>query len=501
MFRYKLQCVIVDNKRNFMKIINYYKIGTLKSIITLGIFLLIFSCKKLIEVDSPFTSTNEANVYSKDGSAASVLTGIYSRISQDDNPMISGLTSVSLFAALSADELTLSDLTQQTYRYYYANDLKTLLTLNIGTANYWNTFYSTIFIANSAIEGLAKSTSLTAAVKQQLLGEAKFIRAFCYFYLVNFFGDVPLALSTNWQINGSLKRSTKVDVYGQIVADLKDAQDLLSSGYLKADALTSTTERTRPTKWAATALLSRVYLYANDWKNAEDQATLIINNKSLYDTIPLNAVFLKNSKEAIWQLQPVGADIQSNTGAGGIFILPPDGPGGATPFYVSSNLTNNFESGDQRKENWLNNVTVGATVYYYPYKYKIGAENVPATEYQMVLRLGEQYLIRAEARTQQGNFSGAAADLNIIRIRAGLNITSANNQPALVSAIQHERQVELFTEWGDRWFNLKRTNTIDAVMSVVTPQKGGAWSTNWQWYPIPLAELTANPNLTQNLGY
>jgi hypothetical protein len=484
-----------------MRIINNFRTCPLKSITAIVIVLLFTGCQKLVEVDSPFTSINEANVYTNDGSAASVLTGLYTRISQQDNPVGTGITSLPIYAALSADELTLSDLTLQTYRYYYANDLKNLLPLVILSADYWNTFYTTIFIANSAIEGLGKSTSLTPAVKQQLVGEAKFIRAFCYFYLVNLFGEVPLALSTNWQINGSLKRSAKADIYVQIVNDLKDAQDLLSTDYLKADVLGATTERTRPTKWAATALLSRVYLYAKDWKNAEDQATLIINNKALYDTIPLNAVFVKNSKEAIWQLQPVSSGTQSNTGAGAIFILPGSGPSNATPFYLSKNLTNSFEPGDQRKTNWVNSVTVGTTTYYYPFKYKIGAVNTSPSEYTMVLRLGEQYLIRAEARAQQGNLSDASADLNAIRNRAGLGNTTANNQSFLLTAIQQERRVELFTEWGDRWFNLKRTNTIDAVMSVASPQKGGSWSTNWQWYPIPLSELAANPHLEQNQGY
>jgi hypothetical protein len=499
LFNYNVELLTTNDIS--MKNINKFYFSPLKSITAIVIVLLFYGCKKLVEVDSPFTSTNEANVYTNDGSAASVLTGIYAKISLDDNPMGTGITSLPLFAALSADELILSDLTADTYRYYYANDLKNLLPIAIGSADYWSTFYTTIFIANSALEGLDKSTNLTPAVKQQLLGEAKFVRAFCYFYLVNFFGDVPLVLSTNWQINGALKQSAKVDVYSQMVADLKDAQDLLSPNYLKADVLGITLERTRPTKWAAAALLSRIYLFTNDWKNAEDQATLIINNKTLYDTVSLNAVFLKNSKEAIWQLQPVGSGTESNTGAGGIFILPPSGPSDATPFYLSNNLANSFESGDMRKVNWLNSVTVGITTYYYPFKYKLGAVNTSPSEYTMVFRLGEQYLIRAEARVQQGNFQGAISDLNAIRTRARLGSTTANTQSSLLSAIQQERRVELFTEWGDRWFNLKRTKTIDAVMTGVTPQKGGTWSPNWQWYPIPLSELAANPKLVQNQGY
>jgi hypothetical protein len=123
------------------------------------------------------------------------------------------------------------------------------------------------------------------------------------------------------------------------------------------------------------------------------------------------------------------------------------------------------------------------------------------TEYTVVLRLAEQYLIRAEARAQQGNLLDAQADLNIIRSRAGLSDRSINNVDLLLTAIMHERQVELFSEWGHRWLDLKRTNTVNAVMSVITPQKGGTWSSNWAWFPIPQSEIRTNVKLKQNLGY
>jgi hypothetical protein len=120
----------------------------------------------------------------------------------------------------------------------------------------------------------------------------------------------------------------------------------------------------------------------------------------------------------------------------------------------------------------------------------------------MVFRLAEQYLIRAEARAQQGNVSGSQSDLNAIRTRAGLPNTTANDKASLLTAIQHERQVEMFTEWGHRWFDLKRTGTIDAVMSVIAPAKGGgAWNSNKALLPLPLGDLQADQNLTQNPGY
>lgn len=456
------------------------------------------SCKRLIDVEAPITSVNAANVYASDATATAVLTGIYTKFS-NDNRGLSGLPSLFFYAGLSSDELTLFNLTNATYLFYYKN----ALTSQVTTASFWNWIYPYIFYANSAIEGLNNSKALTPAVRLQLLGEAKFIRAFCYFYLVNLYGDVSLATSTDWQVNGLLTRSSKLQIWEQIITDLKDAESLLASNYLAGDLITTSTERVRPTKWAASALLARTYLYTENWINAENQATVLINNTSLFDTVSLTSgVFNKNSKEAIWQLQPTGSGTRSNTGEGRIFILPSSGPGSSQyPVYLSNNIANAFEVGDQRKENWVNKVAVGNSVYYYPYKYKIGAVNTSTSEYIMILRLSEQYLIRAEARAHLSMINEAQTDLNIIRKRASLTNTTANDKPSLLAAILHERKVEMFTEFGHRWLDLKRTGNIDQVLANVSSQKGGTWSSNWQWYPIPQAELDRNPNLVQNSGY
>ena len=173
---------------------------------------------------------------------------------------------------------------------------------------------------------------------------------------------------------------------------------------------------------------------------------------------------------------------------------------------MSSYLSTAFESGDTRFTNWVGSFTRSGNTYYFPYKYKVWQRPQPVTEYIMVLRLAEQYLIRAEARVKQGNIQGAQDDLNAIRVRAGLDSTTANDQPSLLTAIMHERQVELFTEWGHRWFDLKRTDGLDAVMGNpenVYQTKGGngAWSPNWSLLPIPYEETVINHNLIQNPGY
>jgi len=457
-----------------------------------------FSCKKFLEIPAPITKVTSANVYTNAETAASVLTNIYANLSATNQNLFSdGLSSISLLSALSGDELVLYNLNDATLFPFYTNDLT-----NSTIPNFWNGSYSALFAINAAIEGLSATTSLTPSVKNQLLGEAKFMRAFYLFYLTNLYGDIPLTISTDYKLNAKLSRSAQTAVMTQIVLDLQQAQGLLSDMYLSGDVQTSTEERVRPTKWAATALLSRAYLYEKSYKQAAEEATKLIDHSSLYNLTTLNEVFLKNSSEAIWQLQPVGKFESSNTGDGATFVLPSDGPNNIfNPVYLSTNLLNDFEPADQRKNNWVDSVTANGLTYYYPFKYKIGRVNTPTVEYIMVLRLGEQYLIRAEARAQSGDLNGAVADVNVIRNRARLPNLSGIDPNKIVDIIAHERKVELFTEWGHRWLDLKRLNKIDAVMAIATPKKGGAWKSSAKLYAIPLSELEKNKNLVQNPGY
>jgi hypothetical protein len=168
---------------------------------------------------------------------------------------------------------------------------------------------------------------------------------------------------------------------------------------------------------------------------------------------------------------------------------------------LSPQLLSSFEPNDTRYTSWVGVSTVGTTNYYYANKYKIKSTAPATTETLVVLRLAEQYLIRAEARAQQNNLAGAISDLNVIRTRAGLPGTTATAQADILAAIGKERRVELFTEMGHRFFDLKRTGNIDAVMAIVSPQKGSNWASYMQYWPIALSETQRNPNLKQTPGY
>lgn len=458
------------------------------------------SCKKFIEVNAPVTSVNAGNVYKDNNTAASVLTSVYAAIS--NNFSNSGITEVSLITDLSADNLDLFDLSDTYYTQNYENALSPNYSTGI---NFWKGIYPNIYICNAAIEGLNASNTLTPLVKQHLLGEAYFLRAFHYFYLVNLFGDVPLVLGTDYSVNNIIPRTSKDLVYQQIIKDLEQSTILLEDNYLGSDVLTTTTERIRPNRSAAYAMIARVQLYLKNFAASEAAANVVIGKSPIYSSnIPLDQVFLKNSQETIWALQPVR--LSFNTDEAYVLILPEEGPNNILNRVVASDrLINSFESGDQRKVKWTGSVTAGGITYPYVAKYK-ALPGDALTEYTVVLRLAEQYLIRAEARAQQGNLTGAIADVDVIRNRAGLPlIQNANptiNQTDLLVAIAKERREELFMEWGHRWFDLKRTGQIDPVMTIVTPLKGGgSWSAYKAIYPVPSSEIKINSVLTQNQGY
>ena len=447
----------------------------------LGFFLLsvlgVFSCKKFVGVPLPVNQLNAEDVFTDDKTATAAIVGIYSNM-EFSLPVSTFLT---LLPGLSADELTYTSGDEG----YLDLATNTYLPGNPYTAGVWS-IYSTIYEANVCIQGIQKSTGLTPDTKNQLLGEALFSRAFCYFYLVNLFGDVPLVTSTDYRINDTLSRSASALVYQQIVTDLLAAQNLMSSDY-------PTAQRVRPNSWTATALLARVYLYSGRWTDAESQASSIINS-GLYNLSGLDSVFLNSSSETIWQLMPVNPSF--NTQEAPLFI--PGDPSLVPTFPLTNNLIADFEPGDNRLSAWTGNSSIGGQLFYYPAKYK-NTGGSPVTEYHIVFRLAEQYLIRAEASMEQNNISEAVGDLNVIRSRAGLTgLPAALTPDAATAAIRQERRVELFAEFGHRWLDLKRTSSVDAVIGALKP---ATWTPAAALWPIPQSQISANPFLKQNKGY
>lgn len=443
-----------------------------------GTVLTVSSCKKFVELGAPPTQILFADAFKTDASAQSVVMGIYSLASAGTNAF---LTHTTFYPGISSDDLQYNG-TDANIQEFSRN---ALLSTNSFVSTTWSNIYPLIKNANNAISGITESTTLTPATKAQLLGEAKFLRAYFYFYLVNLYGDVPLPLKDDYSAfdNAVLARSTSAQVYAQIVKDLTEAQAALPVAYVG-------TFRGRINKHAATSLLARVYLYQKDYANAEAQATQVISSGT-YSLPAPELAFINNSNEIIWQI----ANITGVTVAGTSYVTAAT----AIPNYSLADGTyQSFESTtDLRRTNWTAPKTLGGKTYYAITKYKVGSGT--GNEYNVAIRFAELYLIRAEARAQLNNLGGAKTDLDVVRQRAGLTGISATlTQAQTIAAVEQERKVELFGEWGHRWFDLKRTSRADAVLGALRPT---TWKATSVLYPIPDAQRQINTALSQNPGY
>ncbi|HWJ89730.1 MAG TPA: RagB/SusD family nutrient uptake outer membrane protein [Flavisolibacter sp.] len=448
--------------------INYKQAG-----VALLLVAVLSSCKKFVELGPPPTQTVQEDVFKTDATATSAILGLYS-----GQPYGSLYIPLSGYTGMSADDIKYS--TSDPTLDEFKNNAISIT--NNANANIWYYAFMEIKNANYAISGLSRSTTLTPAVKDQLTGEAKFHRALMFFYLVNLYGDVPMPLTDDAIAAAALPRTPSAQVWTQIIADLTDAQNLLPTAY-------QGTFRARVNKSAATTLLARVYLYTKDYAKAEAEATKVISSGTYGLQPPANA-FINTSNEIIWQI----ANTTGVSTFGANFLA----AAGSIPTYTMyDTLYRSFEANDLRKANWTGTTTVGTTTYYFVNKYKVRTGT--GNEYNVVLRYAELFLIRAEARAQQNNLSGAKADLDVIRARAGLSgVSSTLTQAEMLLAIEQERKVELFGEWGHRWLDLKRTSRADAVIG---GEKPATWQSTDALYPVPEQQRQLNVKLSQNPGY
>lgn len=464
-----------------MKIINKIKYSFL---ILCG---LLVSCEDFVAVDTPNNRIVKTSVFVEEATAQSAMQGIYNQlfVLAFSNGFENSVTNLT---ALSADNLQLIRDNNPTYLEFLENEI---LPGNARNLSLWSSAYNMIYMTNALLEGLEES-SLDNNFKQTLEGQALFIRAFTYFNLVNLYGDVPLLLTTDYTFNAKAPRVPVADVYDQIVNDMEDAVPLLSGEYVQ-------NQRTYVNQNVVYALMARVYLYLENWEKALEYSNGVISQTSSYELLSdLNEVFLMNSREAIWQISPLGnGGVTTQTYEGSLYIIE---PGGASRYNLAltPDLIDSFDENDLRLDHWIGFSEVESSYFAHKYKDRYSTGNV--TEYSMVLRLAEQYLIRAEARAMKNEINLAIDDINKIRTRAGIEALDQNSSwdmETLQSLILEERRRELFTEWGHRWFDLKR---MDKITTILSPKKT-SWQSTDRYYPIPDDERRINSNLTQNEGY
>jgi hypothetical protein len=447
------------------------------------LMILLSSCDSFFDVERDRSLVPKEIVFSNDVTATSAMVGVYSDMLETSSFASGSNVSITSLASLSSDDLVsyspdpdIQSIAQNEVR----SDNRYTLTL-------WKSLYKTIYGANAVIQGVTESTSVSDSVKKQLEGEARFLRAFCNFYLVNLFGDVPLVKTVDYEMNSVIGKSSVADIYNDIIQDLNASTDMLSEEYV-------TGERVRANRSAAEALLARVYLFTENWQLAESFSSTVIDDGQ-YAIVDIDEVFNANNPEAIFQLQTV--DVNLNTLEGYYFILSssPIGSYMGTST-IRSSFVKRFDVNDKRASHWVATYAEGDSAWYYPFKYKVQFGGDPIVEYSTVLRLAEQYLIRAEARAMQGNLPGAIEDVDVVRNRAGIDLV-VDTQPEisqqnLLSVINDERRFEFFSEWGHRWFDLKRTGGIERLDLVKS-----TWDPSDIDFPLPAEEVIKNPALSR----
>lgn len=376
-------------------------------------------------------------------------------------------------------------------------DFNELGTKNITAANslartLWGNIYGTIYIANFIHENIGSVARVSEIAKKDLLAEAKFCRAYAYFIAVHTFGDVPKVETTDVETNRQIARTPKSEILEWVRQDLEEALGILP---LRWDADNASINKQFATKNAVRATLARYHLYQGEWALAESYADSIIASRvQSLDSSYVTVISTEFDSETIFELAYANSSSDdpgtSSTGLNNILVgrrevIPSNN-------YVQQIIHNN--AGTRRATISFNPNNQGGrdngwtvTKYGTPDE---GNNNIT------VFRLAEIYLIRAEARANLGKVAGALEDVNVLRKRAKAPMANFTTQAVALNVIETERLYELSFE-GHRWYDLKRTNRLDAVMNAFSPN----WESKYNLWPIPVTEMQTNKLLTQNNGY
>lgn len=446
----------------------------------LSLLILFSSCKKFLEVQ-PKLQIDQEEAITNAGTAKTAVNGLF-------NLLASNGYYGSNFPALSY--LSAGDI-QWSGSQSDPNEITKHLTLatNGYVQSAWTAIYKTIAQANHVIAKVPLVTDplLTTAQRNQYLGEAYFVRALSYFDLARGWGGVQLVLNpTNASTdNVGIPRSSLTDTYAQVLKDLNAAEPLVPTGV----------NRNRVTLRTVQALKARFYLYHKQWALAEQFATLVIGDNANYSLVtPYSAFFANNAvatNESVFEL----AYTVSNTNGHSNWWLPPalGGRREWSPNDALVALLNDPAVGGTRNTLIARTAAPG-NLWYGKLYYRTPLGTDPA----YVIRISELYLIRSEARAQQGNLIGlnsAQSDLNAVRTRANVIASTAATLGDILTALEKERQVEFPFE-ADRWFNLIRTDRAQTVL--------GLTDKHLYLFPIPYNETLVDPQLAginRNPGY
>lgn len=484
------------------------------------VFGLLFSaCDSFLE-ESPNSSLVSEQFYKNEADAIAAINAVYDPL--DDGSIFDG--NINYMNSVETDEAERGQYGDAGDDLYNSHNITT----DDGIiSSFWQANYIGINRANLVIKNVPEIAIIDNDIQTRIIGEARFLRALFYINLTMAFGDVPLISEpTESLANLNVGRTSSANVYKLIEEDLIAAESALPESY------SSSEDMGRPTLWAASALLARVYLYQNKFEDARTAALKVINSAkySLFqDYGDLLLPEKKNGIEHIFSIQFLDGEVESAIGryygVNNIGNTPaidiPVANMGQSSWQIEQAFYDAFPSTYRKRITFLptdipqydteGNITGNFPIAPHTIKYrdpgKVNNENEQGENNFNVIRYGDVLLMFAEADNEvNGPTTQGVAALNLIRQRArGVGLAEgddpsvypdidANNvtQIELRDIIFDERKWELCFEGLRRW-DLLRTNRYLDTFDDVTEKN--------LLFPIPLREITANPKLTQNNGY
>jgi starch-binding outer membrane protein, SusD/RagB family len=477
------------------------KILCFLSVLSLG------ACSNFL-IENPEDVLTTENFFRTEGDAIAAVTGVYARLNKGIYNRV-----LYLVTDLQADDATVGK--------GVSNPLIRVIDsfehgpVNDPIENAWTQHYEAINRTNFVIARVP-GVSMTEALRNRLVAEAKFLRGLFYFNLVRMYGDVPLIVQPTESLDGlNVSRTSTAEVYTQIVKDISEAEAALPTTYPTADL-------GRVTKGAATALLAKVYLTQKNWQLAAQKSKEVIDSRlySLHDDYAkIFQTATENTVEYIFSAQfttGLGVGTVAANGNSMMALQSPQSP-------VITGLQGNeadiptaeaialYKPGDRRAAVTLfSSYTLAGRVSTFSplfFKYFDPASLTRANDSGVnvpVLRYADVLLMYAEALNEIGGPTAEAyAQINAVRRRARIaNVPNALpdlanlTQTTFRQAIYDERRLEFMME-NHRWFDLLRTNRAISVMTAA----GKAIKPYNVLLPIPQRERDTNKSLTQNPGY
>ncbi len=453
----------------------------------------LISCQKFLE-EKPYDFIGNANFYKSEGDANAALNGAFSSLQPQS---YFGRTSW-LVTELSGDLMRVSASLADRDNLY----AQTFDSNNGEIGNWWNSSYNLVNRANDVIKNVP-NISMDVTKRNNIVGNARFLRAMAYFDLVRSFGSIPLILNPTEDLsNLKPNKNAITEIYNQIIDDLKFAE---TNCY--AENLIPSNLKGRVSTGAASALLAKVYLtkattsakeLPNDFINSLVASNKVVNS-ALYGLVPYADVFdinKENNKEHIFSIQ---FDLPPNVGNIVVRMhLPAGALNGTGSFVVEKSFEDSFLPIDIRKALTLKKESPSAQYAYYSKFADPLRQTNNARNNVLILRYADVLLLQSEALNEIN-----AADpnklngINAVRLRAGVpNLLLANvlTKDAFVDALVQERAWEFSLE-GHRRFDLLRLGKYKQRQLAAFNRTVGD---KYLLFPIPLTETDLNPNLLPN---